>query len=455
MKGMTIRRAVQICGGELLGRGGFDTELGKVVIDSRAVEPGDFFVAYKGERADGHDYISAAFDRGAVCCLAQRVPEGETRPILLVPDVQAALEQICAEYRRDLRLPVIGITGSVGKTSAKEMISAVLSQRLNVLKTDKNLNNQIGVPMTISRIRPEHQAAVVEMGISGFGEMSCLAQIARPDMAVFTLIGHAHLEFLHDLDGVLKAKTEMLDYMADDAPVVINGDDEKLRGLKCRQRKISFGLGGNCDVRAEKISHSPTGETLCDIVWGARRIPARINAYGQHMIYAALEGAAVGMLMGLSDGEIIRGIAAFETVGRRAAVTDTGYMTLIDDSYNANPDSVKCGIDSLMKMPGRHVCILGDMLELGGGSEEMHYDVGRYAAEKGAELVLTSGALSAHTCRGAGERGLHFDTREELVQALPGLIKKGDAVLVKASLGSRFDRISEALKALNAETQRR
>ena len=455
MKGMTIRRAVQICGGELLGRGGFDTELGKVVIDSRAVEPGDFFVAYKGERADGHDYISAAFDRGAVCCLAQRVPEGETRPILLVPDVQAALEQICAEYRRDLRLPVIGIPGSVGKTSAKEMISAVLSQRLNVLKTDKNLNNQIGVPMTISRIRPEHQAAVVEMGISGFGEMSCLAQIARPDMAVFTLIGHAHLEFLHDLDGVLKAKTEMLDYMADDAPVVINGDDEKLRGLKCRQRKISFGLGGNCDVRAEKISHSPTGETLCDIVWGARRIPARINAYGQHMIYAALEGAAVGMLMGLSDGEIIRGIAAFETVGRRAAVTDTGYMTLIDDSYNANPDSVKCGIDSLMKMPGRHVCILGDMLELGGGSEEMHYDVGRYAAEKGAELVLTSGALSAHTCRGAGERGLHFDTREELVQALPGLIKKGDAVLVKASLGSRFDRISEALKALNVETQRR
>ena len=455
MRGMTISRAAAVCGGRICGEGDFGAELGKVVIDSRAVEPGDFFVAYKGERADGHDYISAAFDRGAVCCLAQRVPEGETRPILLVPDVQAALEQICAEYRRDLRLPVIGITGSVGKTSAKEMISAVLSQRLNVLKTDKNLNNQIGVPMTISRIRPEHQAAVVEMGISGFGEMSCLAQIARPDMAVFTLIGHAHLEFLHDLDGVLKAKTEMLDYMADDAPVVINGDDEKLRGLKCRQRKISFGLGENCDVRAEKISHSPTGETLCDIVWGARRIPARINAYGQHMIYAALEGAAVGMLMGLSDGEIIRGIAAFETVGRRAAVTDTGYMTLIDDSYNANPDSVKCGIDSLMKMPGRHVCILGDMLELGGGSEEMHYDVGRYAAEKGAELVLTSGALSAHTCRGAGERGLHFDTREELVQALPGLIKKGDAVLVKASLGSRFDRISEALKALNAETQRR
>lgn len=448
MTGMTISRAAAVCGGRICGEGDLDAELGSVVIDSRAVSAGDFFVAYKGERVDGHDYISAAFDKGAVCCLAQRVPEGETRPLILVPDVQAALEQICAEYRRDLRLPVIGITGSVGKTSAKEMISAVLSQRLSVLKTDKNLNNQIGVPMTISRIRPEHQAAVVEMGISGFGEMSVLAQIARPDMAVFTLIGHAHLEFLHDLDGVLRAKTEMLDFMADDAPVLINGDDEKLLGLQCRQKKISFGLGGNCDVRAENITLSPTGETLCDIVYGERRIPVEIRAYGRHMIYAALEGAAVGLLMGLDDEEIVKGVASFETVGRRAAVCDTGFITLIDDSYNANPDSVKCGIDSLMKMPGRHVCVLGDMLELGEGSGEMHFDVGRYAGERGAELVLTSGPLSYETCRGAGERGRHFATREELIAALPGLIQKGDRVLVKASLGSRFDQISEALKEL-------
>lgn len=448
MRGMTISRAAAVCSGRICGEGDFDAELGSVVIDSRAVSAGDFFVAYKGERVDGHDYISAAFDKGAVCCLAQRVPEGETRPLILVPDVQTALEQICAEYRRDLRLPVIGITGSVGKTSAKEMISAVLSQRLKVLKTDKNLNNQIGVPMTISRIRPEHQAAVVEMGISGFGEMSVLAQIARPDMAVFTLIGHAHLEFLHDLDGVLRVKTEMLDFMADDAPVLINGDDEKLRGLQCRQKKISFGLGENCDVRAENITLSPTGETLCDIVYGERRIPVEIKAYGRHMIYAALEGAAVGLLMGLDDEEIVRGVASFETVGRRAAVCDTGFITLIDDSYNANPDSVKCGIDSLMKMPGRHVCILGDMLELGEGSGEMHFDVGRYAGERGAELVLTSGPLSYETCRGAGERGRHFATREELIAALPGLIQKGDRVLVKASLGSRFDQISEALKEL-------
>lgn len=167
-----------------------------------------------------------------------------------MPDVQDALEAICTEYRRSLRIPVIGITGSVGKTSAKEMIAAVLSSRFSVLKTDKNLNNQIGVPMTVSRIAPEHQAAVIEMGISDFGEMSRLAQIARPTMAVFTVIGHAHLEFLHDQDGVLEAKTEMLDYMPEDSFAIVNGDDVRLRALKCRQKKLSFGLSEGCDLRA-------------------------------------------------------------------------------------------------------------------------------------------------------------------------------------------------------------
>ena len=202
MNGMTIKSAAEASCGVLSCESGCDAVLGKVVIDSRAVEPGDFFVAFKGERADGNDYITAAFDRGAVCCLAQRAPEGETRPVIVVPDVQDALESICAAYRSTLNIPVIGITGSVGKTSVKEMIAAVLSRRFAVLKTDKNLNNQIGVPMTLSRIAPTDEAAVVEMGISDFGEMSRLAQMVRPTIAVFTVIGHAHLEFLRDPDGV-------------------------------------------------------------------------------------------------------------------------------------------------------------------------------------------------------------------------------------------------------------
>lgn len=449
MTNMTLERAAKVCGGRLCGENIKNCELGKVVIDSRAVTEGDFFVAYKGEKVDGHDYISAAFDTGAVCCLAERIPEGEKRPVILVPDVQAALELICAEYRRTLKIPVIGITGSVGKTSAKEMISSVLSEKFNIQKTDKNLNNQIGVPMTVSRIGPEHEAAVIEMGITNFGDMSQIAAVALPDIAVFTVIGHAHLEFLHDLDGVLKAKTEMLDYMSDDALVIMNGDDEKLRGYPCRQQKIYFGIGENCDVRAENIRFGENVSTDCDIIYGARQIKAHIPAYGQHMVYAALEGAAAGIAMGLTDAEIERGIAAYETVGRRGAVTDTGFITLIDDSYNANPDSVKCGIDSLMKMPGRHVCVLGDMLEQGENSGEMHYSVGCYAREKGIDLVLCSGPLSAEICRGAGKIGVHFSSNSELIALLGDYIEKGDVVLVKASRGMHLEAAAEALKTLS------
>ena len=448
MQGMTLERAGKLCGGTLRGTADAGRTLGEIVIDSRAVKPGDLFAAYKGERVDGHDYIAAAFEHGAGCCLAERVPEGETRPLLLVESVQQAVEDIAAGYRETLSLPVIGITGSVGKTSAKEMIASVLSQRLRVLKTEANLNNHIGVPMTVSRITPEHEAAVVEMGISGFGEMTRLARIARPDMAVFTVIGHAHLEFLHDLDGVLKAKTEMLALMAPDAPVLINGDDEKLRSLVCRQKKTSFGLGEGCDLRAGEIRVLPNGHTACTITGLGRRIAVEIPAYGRHLLYAALEGALVGILLGLTDEEIAAGIAAFAVVGRRGAVADTGFVTLVDDCYNANPDSSRSAVDSLLSLPGRHVCILGDMLELGGESPRMHFELGRYAAERGAELILTTGELGAEIARGAGERAIHYVNQESLIAALPALLRQGDKVLVKASRGMRFDAISEAIKEL-------
>ena len=448
MKGMTIGRAEAVCGGRLVGAGDPERELGHVAIDSRAVLPGDLFVAFKGEKVDGHDYIAAAFERGAACCLAERIPEGETRPLILCADVQRALERIAAAYRQDLAIPVVGVTGSVGKTSAKEMIAAVLSQRLRVLKTEGNFNNQIGVPMTLSRVEPEHQAAVVEMGISGFGEMRALAEIARPTMAVYTVIGYAHLEFLHDLDGVLRAKTEMLELLPEDAPVIVNGDDEKLRTLR-RRRLIRFGLGEDCEVRAEKLRALPDGHSACEIVCGGRRIPVSIPAFGRHMVYAALAGAAVGMELGLTDGEIAAGIAAYQTVGRRGAVSDTGYLTLIDDCYNANPDSTRSGIDSLLQLPGRHVCILGDMLELGENGRELHRETGSYAAEKGVALVIGSGPLTEETCRAAG--GVYFEDREALLAALPSLIREGDAVLVKASRGMRFEEVSEAVKRLKRE----
>lgn len=453
LKTMTIAMAAAACGGRLVGTAVPDAPIGRAVIDSRAVEPGDLFVAYRGEKTDGHRYIPTAWEKGAVCALAEYLPEGAEGPAILVDDVQRALEQIAAAYRRTLSLPVIGITGSVGKTTAKEMIASVLSQRFRVLKTEGNHNNQIGVPMTLSRIEREHEIAVVEMGISGFGEMTLLAEMAKPTVAVFTMIGRAHLEFLHDLDGVLRAKTEMIALMPDDGVVIVNGDNEQLKKLSCRQKLLRFGLGEDCDVRAADVTLTPAGETRCRILFEGRSIPVSIPAYGRQMIYAALEGAAVGLVMGMTDAEIAAGIAAYQTVGRRSAITDTGFVTLVDDSYNANPESMRCAMDSLLQLPGRHVCLLADMLEMGPDSAQMHRDLGVYAAEKGIDLLACCGPLSRQMAAAAGEHGakaVWYPTAEELIAALPALLQKGDRVLVKASLGMHMERAAEAVKKMES-----
>ena len=450
MEHMTIRAAAEACGGTLCGTVDESIEVGRITIDTRAIEPGDLFAAFRGERVDGHNFIGTAFDLGASCCIGEYVPEGENRPVIVVPNVQDALETLAAAYRSRFDIPVVGITGSVGKTTAKEMISAVLEQHYSLLKTEGNLNNQIGVPMMLSRLSSGHQAAVIEMGISGFGEMRALARMVRPTAAVFTNIGHAHLEFLHDLDGVLRAKSEMLETMPETAPVVVNGDDEKLLSLQCRQRKITFGYGAHCDVRAENVEIGK--EISCDIVCGLRRSPVRIPAFGGHHVYAALAAAAVGMLHGLDDREIQNGIAAFHNVGRRGDRFEIEGMLVVDDTYNANPDSVSNGIDTLMQMKAkRHICILGDMLELGENTRKMHYDIGAYAQEKGIDLVLTSGGCAEEMSRGAGAHGRHFETREQLIEALPGLLKAGDCILVKASKGSHFETVSAALRTIRLE----
>ena len=445
MNGFCIADIAAACRGKLVGNADPKTSVGELVIDSRMIREGDVFAALRGERVDGHDYIAKALQSGASCCLAERIPEDVEGAIILVDDVQTAMEQIAGAYRARFSIPLVGITGSVGKTTAKEMIAAVLSQRWCLLKTDGNLNNQLGVPMMLSRLTQEHEAAVIEMGISGFGEMSELAEFVRPTMAVFTKIGHAHLEFLHDLDGVLRAKTEMLEYLPDTAPVIVNGDDEKLRAFSCRQPKILYGLSDGCDVRAEEIRTEWNGMT-CVIVSGDRRIPVHIPQYGRHIIYGALAGAAVGLQLGLSDEEIAEGIASFENVGRRAEVTETGCLTVVDDSYNANPDSVSFGIDSLTALPGRHLCILGDMLELGGDSPRMHYDIGKYAVEKGAALVICTGECSRNTAEGAGEKGRWYESRQLLLEALPGFLQRDDSILVKASKAMHFEEIAAFLR---------
>ncbi len=449
MFGITVSQAAAICGGSVSLSEGKDREVSCVVIDSRAVVPGCLFAAYRGEKTDGHRYIASALQSGAACALAEKVPEDANGPVIVVPDVQAALEKIMAAFRTLVTIPVIGIAGSVGKTSCKEMVSSVLSQRYRVHKTIGNLNNTIGLPVSLSGIGRGDEVAVLEMGINHFGEMDHLGAMAQPDVMLYTNIGHAHLEFLGDLEGVYRAKTEVLSHMREDALVIYNGDDPYLRRLSARKNTLSYGKAPSCDVHPEKISLSEEGFLRCEIVSRSRHVDARLNSFGEHMLYAALEGAAAGFAMGLSDEEIAQGIAAYAPFGRRFALADTGFVRLIDDCYNANPDSLSSSINSLVSLPGRHVCVLGEMLELGKDSAAMHRQIGAYAKEKGVDLLIASGTLCAHMAEGYGDGAVFFTDKAAMMNALPSLLRKGDAVLVKASLGSRYAEVSEFIKRMH------
>lgn len=452
MKHLTIASAAAACGGVYCGPDEpalLQREITFLTTDSRCAGEDCLFAAIAGSRVDGHDYIPAAMAQGALAVLCQRRPDDPSVPAVVVPSTEAALQDIAAFYRAQFDLPVVGVTGSVGKTTAKEMIASVLSQRLRVLKTEKNFNNELGVPFTLFRLRPEHEAAVVEMGISGFGEMTRLARMAQPTMAVYTVIGWSHLEFLHDRAGVLRAKTEMLAGMAEDAPVFINGDDEYLAALECRQPLIRFGLGEGCDVRALDVRSCGTDGMTCSIVAGERRIPVRIAAWGAHLVYAALAAAAVGLHMGLSDAEIAAGIAAYAPVGSRGGVCRAARWTVLDDCYNSNPSSARAALSSLATLPGRRVCILGDMLELGEQSAALHRQLGEFAAAQGIDVIIACGTCAEQIYAGAVSvspgQAWYFPDKQALFSALPQLLRDGDYILVKASHGERFCEIVQLL----------
>ena len=448
MRHLTPAAAAAVTGGEV--RGALSQgEITDVTTDSRTISPGCLFAAIPGARVDGHDFIAQAAERGAACVLCQRFVPAEV-PQIRVPDTQAALRALAAWYRGQFSIPVVGVTGSVGKTTAKEMIASVLSVRFHTLKTEKNFNNELGVPLTLFRLRDEHQAAVVEMGISGFGEMMRLTEMVRPQIGVFTLIGDAHLEFLGDRPGVLRAKGEMVAGMGPEGIVIANGDDELLRGHDFGRRTVLFGQSKGCDVRAVDIAPEGAGGMGCTILAGARRIPVYIPAFGDHMVYAALMGAAVGLELGLADDEIVRGIGAYQVVGSRGRVIETGSLTVVDDCYNANPTSVKSAVESLGRLAGRPVAILGDMRELGPASAQLHRQTGRLAAERCAQ-VIACGPEAKELAAGAGEKGLWFAEVPQLIQALPELLRRGDTVLVKASRAMGFEQVTQALCQLEIQ----
>ena len=449
MFGLTLSGISLLCNGKLINCEKPETEPCRNVIDSRDVKNGDIFAALEGDRVDGHDYISAAANSGACCSLAERIPDNFEGCLILVDSVEKAIADISENFRKTLAIPVVGITGSNGKTTAKEIISCVLSERFNTLKTEKNFNNQLGVPMTVSSIFQNHEAAVIEMGVSKKHDMELLGRIVRPDIMVFTNIGHAHLEFLDNLEGVLYEKAKVLNYLDSDAVIIINGDDPYLRKIECPQRIISYGTDNFSDIWADNIEYSVSeNETCMDIHLDGNILKVSVPSYGRHMVYAVLEAVAAGTAIGLTNEEIFSGIKKYRPVGRRSLLCRTQSFILVDDCYNSNPDSLKNSMESMMAISGRHVCILGDMLELGENSAALHYDTGEYARKTGIDLVISVGSLAKYISDGAGDIGIHFSDMNELFEALPGILKKDDVILVKASRGMHFENISEYIKTL-------
>lgn len=451
MKNLTVKNIAKACNGELFNCEKIENvEVSDVVIDSRKVSNSCAFVAISGARVDGHDFIEQVISNGAMVAISQKKLDLEV-PYILVESTTDALMDIAAFYRKSLGIKVVGITGSVGKTSTKEMIAKVLEEKFDVLKTEGNFNNEIGLPLTIFRLRENHEIAVLEMGISHFGDMEKLARIATPDICVITNIGYCHLENLIDRDGVLKAKTEVFEYMPDNGCIILNGDDDKLATVKQYNKMVPrfFGKQDSYFVHAKNICQNGlkgTDFTLCD---NQTEVTLNINIPGSHMVSNGLAAAAVGKTVGMTLDEIKNGIEKLESVKGRNNIIETDKYIIIDDCYNANPVSTKASLDLLTYANGNKIAILGDMFELGENENELHAEVGKYCAEIKIDHVICIGKLSLNTYNGAIEAGInkadYFETKEKFFEKATSILKKGDNILVKASHGMDFPQITNFL----------
>lgn len=455
MSGMTIEKIVEACHGTYVGPNEYlQKEISMITTDSRKIGKDYLFVAIKGERVDGNRFVSSAYADGALACLSEESSPDEEKPYIVVDSCFQALKDMAALYREIVGTKIIGITGSVGKTTTKEMVACVLSERFCTLKTKGNFNNEVGVPFTLFRLRKEHEIAVVEMGISEFGEMTRLSQVVKPNACVITNIGQCHLENLGDRDGVLKAKTEIFSYMSEKGPIYLNGDDDKLETVSVSDaRTITFfGLGGKNQVLADNIKNLGLRGTNFEAVTEKERFSVHVPVPGKHMVSNALAAIAVALDLGMTKEEIIRGIEKFRPVGGHSNIIETGKYTILDDCYNANPASMKAGIDVLKDALGRKVAILGDMFELGEQEKELHASIGKYAAAAEFELLIFVGELSGNSLISAErvvrkkETLFYFSTREELEEKLPELLQEGDTILVKASHGMHFEKIVDKIK---------
>lgn len=472
MTNMTLANIAAACDGTYYGsEEDKNREIAGAVIDNRLVEKDYLFIAIKGARVDGHSFIPAAFEAGALAVLSEKELENPAGPYILVESCEAAMKKIAKFYRQSLDIKVVGITGSVGKTSTKEMIASVLAQKYNVHKTEGNYNNEIGLPLTIFKIRGEHEVAVLEMGISDFGEMHRLAEMANPDVCVITNIGLCHLENLIDRDGILKAKTESFEHLTANGVAVLNGDDDKLatRQMVNGRATVFYGLGKEALTLTENVVDGVEEKTLAEkqiyatdveaigltgtkatIHVGEDAFEVEIPIAGEHNVYNALAAVAVARELGLTLEEMKRGIEAVQTIGGRSNLIHRNGLTIIDDCYNANPVSMKASIDVLSKAEGRKIAVLGDMGELGADERALHFSVGEHFAGKGIDMLFCMGQLSTEIVSAvvlfSPETEIHyFGTKEALITELKENCKEGDTILVKASHFMDFPEIVKAL----------
>lgn len=457
MKNMTLAHIAEAVGGKLCEGAGLETEeIQGAVIDSRKVEKGFLFIATKGNKVDGHDFIPDVFQKGALAVVCEKAPAEGLGPYILVKDSFQALKDMAIFYRNQLDIKVVGITGSVGKTSTKEFIASTLATHYQVLKTEGNFNNEIGLPLTVLKIRDQVEIAVLEMGISEFGEMHRLSEIAKPDICVITNIGQCHLENLGTRDGILKAKSEIFDFMNPNGSVCLNGDDDKLATISevHGKKPLFFGQNSMHAVYVTDCTNHGLAGSDATIHLEGRELHVHVPLPGEHMIYNAMAATAVASLLGLSDEEICKGIASVQPVGGRSHIIQEDNVTIIDDCYNANPVSMKAAIDLLCMADTRKVAILGDMFELGLNEAAMHEEVGSYAAYQKVDVIICVGELSKMMYAGANQvkesrsKVYYFETKEELKTRLSTVISHGDTILLKASHGMHFEELLPVLAEL-------
>lgn len=447
---MTPCTAREICaavGGTLLQDSG--APVTGVTTDSRAVQPGQLFIPLVGERFDGHAYISKALDGGAAGCLTAREPETllPGKLYIQVADTRLALKALASWYRNKFDLPVVQVTGSAGKTTTKEMIASVLSQRYNTLRTEGNFNNDIGAPLTLLRLMPEHQAAVIETGMNHFGEIRYLGEMVRPDIAVITNVGDAHIENLGNTrQGILRAKCEIFENLTPEGIAVLNGDDELLNTVTLPQTILRCGVGDGCGVRVTDIDDRGLEGVACTVTIEGEHYRLTTSAPGRYMIYPMAMAAAIGRRLGLTGEEIAAGVAAYTTVGSRMhLIRLPGERLVIDDCYNANPQSMAEGLRMLAASPAQHrVAVLGDMGELGQLTAQAHRDMGALTRRLGLTAVAVGEKM--HALTETDPQAQWFATVEEAMPAIRQLFTPGTAVLVKASHAMHFERIVKELE---------